>query len=464
MLKSRYLKGNTVRSRMVFLLMLAALVLTGLAPIGVAGANEAAQAAESGVAVDANESVLLERAAQLTALLLADEYDAIAEAFAPELAAMVDVDQLRAAWATLPGQVGAFQHSGTAYVDDWAPIVMVRTPLQFEHAALDLLFGFNERLELMTFAFVPHVPRLVEGPPYVDESRFEEYVLSFGEAAFPLEGTLTLPKGEGPFPAVVLVHGSGPHDRDETVGPNKPFRDIAHGLASHGIAVFRYDKRTLVHGQAMANVALTVQEETITDAVLAVELLAERADIGDVYVLGHSLGGMVAPYIAEQATELQGIIIAAGNARPLGVLLVEQVEYLLDGHSVPGSEQSLRAMQADAERLRAGDFTGLDTLLGVPVEYWVDLNGRDQVAALAALPHPTLMLQGERDYQVPAIELELWEQALAGKDNVEYRLYPGLNHLFLHGEGPATPDEYTQPGFVDPQVIHDISTFIHAGL
>lgn len=461
MLKSRHLKGNTVLSRMAFLLVLAALVFTGLAPMGVTGAVEAAQGAESGADADADERVVLERAAQLTALLLADEYEAIAEAFAPELAAMVDVDQLRAAWVTLPGQVGALQHIGTAYVDDWVPIVIVRTPLQYERAALDLLFGFNEQLELMTFTFVPHVPRLVEGPPYVDESRFEEYVLSFGEAAFPLEGTLTLPRGDGPFPAVVLVHGSGPHDRDETVGPNKPFRDIAHGLASHGIAVFRYDKRTLVHGQAMANVALTVQEETITDAVLAVGLLAERADIGDVYVLGHSLGGMVAPYIAEQAPELHGIIIAAGNARPLGVLLVEQVEYLLDGHAVPGSEQSVRAMQADAERLRAGDFAGLDTLLGVPVEYWIDLNGRDQVAALAALPHPTLILQGERDYQVPAVDLEVWQRGLANRDNVQFRLYPYLNHLFLHGEGPATPNEYMQPGFVDAQVIVDVVTFVH---
>lgn len=408
-----------------------------------------------------SDQAALAKAIHFTGLLLNDEYDDIVAGFAPELIAMVDRTQLQAAWATLPRQVGELEHVGHPYISDRQPMLLVRTPLQFAHATLDLLHGFNERLELTTMAFVPHVPQVVEAPPYVDEGRFEEFYLTFGEEEFPLEGTLTLPKGDGPFPAVVLVHGSGPNDRDETIGPNKPFRDIAHGLASQGIAVFRYDKRTLVHGQRLAQQVITVEEETIADAAFAARLLSARTDIGDVYVLGHSLGGMVAPYIAAEAPEIAGIIIAAGNARPLSVVLLEQLEYLLDGKAATGTKDVLLAMLADAKRLRSGDLEGVGMLLGVPVEYWIDLESRDQVAVLAQLRQRALILQGARDYQVTAYELEVWEQGLARKDNVEYRLYPNLNHLFLYGEGPATPDEYGVLGFVDPQVIEDIAAFIH---
>lgn len=90
-------------------------------------------------------------------------------------------------------------------------------------------------------------------PPYADRATFAEQEVVVGSGEWALPGTLSLPNGAGPFPAVVLVHGSGPADRDETVGPNKPFRDLAWGLASRGVAVLRYDKRTRVHGHKFAS-------------------------------------------------------------------------------------------------------------------------------------------------------------------------------------------------------------------
>src|SRR5690606_33004513 len=142
-----------------------------------------------------------------------------------------------------------------------------------------------------------------QAPSYADPARFSEREATVGSGTWALPGTLTLPKKEGKFPAVILVHGSGPNDRDETLGPNKPFRDLAHGLATRGIAVLRYDKRTLVHPKALASevgAALTLREETIDDALAAAALLRTipEVDASKIFVVGHSLGGTAIPRIA----------------------------------------------------------------------------------------------------------------------------------------------------------------------
>ena len=117
---------------------------------------------------------------------------------------------------------------------------------------------------------------------------------------YPLEGLLTLPEGEGPFPAVVLVHGSGSSDMDSKIYAVTPFKDIAKGLANLGVATIRYNKRTWTHGRQVLKdypKNFTVNEETIEDAIFAKELLEKDARINpsQIYVAGLSLGGMLAP-------------------------------------------------------------------------------------------------------------------------------------------------------------------------
>ena len=117
---------------------------------------------------------------------------------------------------------------------------------------------------------------------------------------FPLKGMLMLPDGDGPFPGVVLVHGSGSSNMDEKVGKLTPFRDIAQGLARRGIASVRYDKRSHAHGLKMVldkAHPITVWEETIEDALLAARLLRGDRRIGPVFLAGHSMGAMLAPRI-----------------------------------------------------------------------------------------------------------------------------------------------------------------------
>src|SRR5215471_14652653 len=154
--------------------------------------------------------------------------------------------------------------------------------------------------------------------------------LSNGEWILP--GTLSVPKGEGPFAAVVLVHGSGPNDRDETIGPNKPFRDLAWGLASQGIVVLRYDKRTKVYPEKMRELVstLTVKEEVIDDALNAVSLLRGIPGVNPqrIVVLGHSLGGYLLPRIGAADRGIAGLIMLAGMCRPFEDAILDQFSYI----------------------------------------------------------------------------------------------------------------------------------------
>jgi dienelactone hydrolase len=187
--------------------------------------------------------------------------------------------------------------------------------------------------------------------------------LTLVNGKFELPGTLTLPKGDGPFPAVVLVHGSGPHDQDETIGPNKGFKDLAYGLAAHGIAVFRYTKRTEKYGEKSSDdpAKLTVDDEVISDARAAVALVAQQPKINpkQVFLLGHSLGAYLAPRIATGDSQIAGIAILGANTKPIEQVIVEQVRYLASKGGAPADEaaKQVSSVEAAEKQIESPDAT-----------------------------------------------------------------------------------------------------------
>jgi dienelactone hydrolase len=278
-------------------------------------------------------------------------------------------------------------------------------------------------------------------PAYSKPDSFRERAVTVGAGEWKLPGMLSVPVGKGPFAAVALVHGSGPQDLDETAGGAKVFKDLAEGLASCGTVVLRYDKRTKVHGAKMATMKdLTIQHETIDDAVLAADLLRSLPEIDPkrVFVLGHSLGAYAAPRIAKQDSKLAGVILLAGSTRPLEVLVKEQLEYL-------------------GARGRDGEI-----LKNLPAAYMADLHAYDPATTARSLTLPMLILQGERDYQVTMKDFAGWKTALDSRRNVTMKSYPALNHLFIAGEGKSLPAEYQKPGHVSPEVIDDIAKWINS--
>jgi hypothetical protein len=281
---------------------------------------------------------------------------------------------------------------------------------------------------------------------------------------------MSIPKEGAPFPAVVLVHGSGPQDRDETIGPNKPFRDLAWALASRGIAVLRYDKRTFHYRDRMDSLKATItpKAEVVDDALQAVDFLQEHESVDNdsLFVLGHSLGGQMVPRIGKRDSTITGFIIMASTTRPLEDIMLEQFThiYSLDGEVSDSEQVQLDKLAEQVEAVKSPELSagtpGEELPLGVPGEYWLDLRDYDPAEMAAELPQSFLILQGGRDYQVTVADFEGWKQALGDRDNVEFKLYPDLNHLFLEGEGISTPQEYAEPGHIPERVIKDLTIWI----
>src|ERR1041385_4552384 len=331
-------------------------------------------------------------------------------------------------------------------------------PAHFEKQNINFRYIINQAGQVAAMFILPgEVPWT--RPAYSKPDTFQEREMTVGTDQWKLPGTLTAPKGSGPYPAIVLVHGSGPNDRDETIFATKVFKDLAEGLASHGIAVLRYEKRTKLYGARVAGMQnFTVDDETVTDAARALALLRTQKEVNPqrVYMLGHSLGGYVSPRIAEEDGKLAGIVVLAGNARPIEDLIVEQAEYL----GMPAKQ--LEGLKAQAARVKALESADADApkVMGMPVSYLLDLKGYDPVAAAKKLTVPMLFLQGERDFQVTTKDLALWKTGLAGRKDVTFKTYPALNHLFVAGEGKSTEAEYRKPGHVAPEVIDDIAKWI----
>lgn len=390
--------------------------------------------------------------------------------FDATMASVMPPEKLEEAWKALIAKAGAFNGMGATRKEKADKYDIVYVTCNFEQGPIDVKVVFDSAGKVAGLFFVPSASTTKWEPPaYADESKFTEREVTVGSGEWALPGTLTMPKGAGPFPAVVLVHGSGPNDRDETLGAIKPFKDLAWGLASQGVVVLRYEKRTKAHAEKMAPIlnSITVREETIDDAIAGAALLrnTEGVDPKKVFVLGHSLGGMLIPRIAMADPQVHGLIVMAGAARPLEDLIVEQTEYIasLDGSVSEQEKAQIDAIKAGVAIVKDPGLTpetpSSQLPLGMPAAYWLDLRDYNPPEAAKAIDKPILVLQGTRDYQVTMEDFALWQKALSSKPNVTFETYP-VNHAFVEGEGKSTPAEYQVAGHVSQAAVDDIANFV----
>lgn len=300
----------------------------------------------------------------------------------------------------------------------------------------------------------------------------EKIILGEG-TAYPLNGMLTLPDlPEEKIPAAVLVHGSGASNMDEKIFKLTPFRDLAEGLAERGIASLRYDKRSYVHARKMRKAGpITVKEETVEDAVLAAELLRKdpRMDPDRIWIIGHSMGAMLAPRIDAEGGDFRGLILMAGTPYRLEEIMVRQLRQAGQKGGLLGAvvrlEEKIYAKKLQGldempeEEAKRKKFAGSTTLW-----YFKEMGRKTAADYLRDSEKPVLILQGGMDFQVlPEEDYAGFQAQLLGRANTEFRLYPELNHAFVKGlynDVLKARKEYSVERHIGPEVPEDIAEFI----
>ena len=411
-------------------------------------------------------------ASEVAGMFRSGNLDGISSRFSPQLASMLSPEAFREGWVGIENRVGKLQSIGAPIVRKTAGDHAAVLPVKFEKADWILTLAFDADGKITSLRFTPSslgtgpaaapLPEF-RAPTYANAKKFRDSEVKVGAAPWVLPGTLSMPAGKGPFPGVVLVHGSGPQDRDETVGGTKVFRDLAWGLASQGIAVVRYDKRSRVHGDKVGSAPVTVKDEIVDDAVAAVKLLrtTRGVDPRRIVVLGHSQGGGMVPRIAAADGRLAGVIALAGSTRPIHELIEDQLDYLVTNGAA--KEDEVAPLRAEAQRIRSLDpakTPPVERIMGAPPSYWLDLRAYDPGATARGNAIPILVLQAGRDYQVTEKDLDGWKKGLEGASFARFQTFPRANHLFVFGEGTSLPAEYQKTGNVAGEVVDLIAKWV----
>ncbi len=354
---------------------------------------------------------------------------------------------------------GAVESVGSPRARKIGTASIVAFQVKFATQTITFQFSVTEEGAVAVMLHSPAVAPWLH-PPYSKPDSFKEREVTVGEGQWKLPGTLTAPVGQGPFPGVVLVHSSGPADRDESIGAVKVFRDLAEGLASRGVVVLCYEKRTKQYPQASQAKDYTVEKETLEDAGLALALLRAQPEVkpGRVFLLGYGLGGYVAPRIAEADGKLAGMVIVNANARPLEDVALDEAAF----RKVTGAQMQLLIEQAaKIKKLSQGDA---DTapLLGMSGPYLLDLQGYSPTGLAKLVNVPMLILQGERDFEATTKDFNAWKSGLAGQKSATLKSYPALDRVLVAGQGPSTEADERKPGqHVAQDVIDDVAKWLN---
>lgn len=425
-------------------------------------ANESDTANESDAddEEDLAEPETLEEAATLLLEDFTDErFDRASKRFRDDLAAPGQLEQFWTAYTAVGGSFEAVADTSETTVSGYDAVDLT---LAFERGDHVLRVVANDDLEIENVAPNDEYER----PSYVDPDTFEERTATLEAETCLLEGVVTTPadaNADGDVPGVVIVHGSGPVDRNLDAGGTRLYQDVAEGLASTGIATLRYDKRTL--SCRVRPEEYTLDTVTVDDALLAVEKLrnADGVDPDRIVVLGHSLGGLAAPRIAERDGNLAGAVGFAAPARSFYELSLDQVEYQATFGEFDWEEMTTtyEDWSDRVERVRNGDYNPSDTILGYPGAFWDSLDDYDQVETARSIDTPLLFQQGDRDFRVTAEDdFDRWRTALEGREGTAFERYDGLNHLFMPGEGPPVEFEHQLRNNLDESVLEDLVAWI----
>ena len=411
------------------------------------------------------EEELTQSALSVLSFMVEGEFGEVVALFDDTMSAAVGEEALSAGWDSIQAQLGHV--TGVEAVQADADSRSAAVSMTHENGSSVFRIAFDAQGRIASMLIAPQTQPEAQVRALPDGVTAQAVTL-FAGTARELSGELLIPAGAGADTAyVVMAHGSGPSDMDETIGPNKPFRDLAYDLAALGVGSLRFDKTTWAHPEYPVT---TVEQEYLEPVAEALRVLKETAGAARCYLAGHSEGGMLVPYLV-QACGFDGGIALAGT--PWQLWEVSCAQNLAVIETLPQEQQTAMLAQVEAERekgLRLAQMSDGEaaqtTVFGIGGTYLAHMARMDQAQIAQESGRPFLFLWGEADVQVSREAFAAWQERLGDDVRFTYRTYPGLSHLFMPaGEGDSILNvqaAYAVPGQVEPQVAQDIAAWIAA--
>jgi pimeloyl-ACP methyl ester carboxylesterase len=306
--------------------------------------------------------------------------------------------------------------------------------------------------------------------PLVNASFTRKEIAIESNAFIRLPGSLYVPSGGKKSPLVILVHGSGPHDRNISVGKNKMFLDIALGLVQKGISVLIYDKRTYVYQyrDPFPMDSMDYYSETVEDAIAAFKLSKsfKEVDTNRIFIAGHSQGALCGPLIAKDCKNLKGLILLSAPGRSLLEIIPEQLDYVTSLSAETDKEKAAEISNAIKWQVKNAQKSDLNLKskvvlpFGTKPKYWLTDRNYKVLEEARKIQLPIYVLQGGRDYNVTKKDYDLWLAAMSGKSNFKSFWMEDLDHMFFEGVGMAKPEDVMKPNHVSKKLTEKLAEIV----
>lgn len=422
----------------------------------------------------------LEQAEQLAKDFIERRIDRVSAAFMPDLQPRYSPARLGEMRDALLERAGELRYIQAAYGvparNNQSPLAQAAVPVDFQNFSVEILLTWHAQdpasgLTGLAIRPVSRRPRVGRGrelqidfqdASYVNRDAFTQMQLRFGTQRFPLDGMLVLPVESQSrlVPGVLLLPDRDMEDADGTLVRLKPFRDLAHGLGSRGVASLRFPRRLEVHPGAAGSV-YTVEEDLLADAAIAIRQLAARPEVDPkrIYILGYGFGALAAPVVANRATGVAGLIMVAPPARYDAEFARRLME--MEGALDTMSTGERQALEGSLRYLERGNLPGGQVVGPAPAAFWYSAAEMDPAAAVGAFNGPVLLLFGGKDYLTSEREYKIWGDLYRARRKTDLRFFPLLNRWLMPSQMDGNPEERNIPAHVAPSVAGLIAEFIH---
>jgi len=415
--------------------------------------------------------------------LVKEDFSYVVSEFSDELAVDHPVDELEEVWFKSLNRYGPYQWHRFGKASEQDTAISYFYILQLERARLATVFAYGMDGTITAFILqppegepvltepswiVPFFPEVREPfyriPDYVDTSRFNEmeFVMQGGA---PIPATMTTAITDEPNPVVLLFHGFGPTDRDESLGEIKPLRDIAWGLASMGIASLRFDSRAYMQPpDSIAGLDLDGYILNDIGALLAyIRMQTAIFDTTRIFIAGHGMGGLVVPLAADRDGGLAGGILLSAPAQPPDEMLLDiaREDFPEDDPETSADAAKLAQVVEILTDLKNRKIPPDEMILFAPAQVWYDLMDNYHVEIAKKLEIPLLIIQSSSANKGEAGDFKIWQRELGDNPRVTIKKYEYLNHFFQRdGKRANKAGEGSDNGSVSFQLIKDLAAWI----